>query len=197
MTHPGSATWAVTASHQRAGTLGQSPMFSTSVATRASLGSFPSHEPESSPPQQNKFCKPKPSRIPSLQKRVNAVGWHPSSLHSGHVHWPRGATDVALNVWVTKEQEGLKEEHALRILLLLCNPDTQSSVWATPPPRRLAYAGTNSRNRFRKNAIPCQAQIFISPGHARCGWFCSNPQTGLHSFSKPNSRKWATLAVAK
>ena len=45
----------------------------------------------------------------------------------------RGGPDIALDVWVTQEQEGLKVERLLRNLLLLCNPDAQSSVWATPP----------------------------------------------------------------
>ncbi len=45
----------------------------------------------------------------------------------------RGGPDIALDVWVTQEQEGLKGERVPRHLLLLCNPDTQSSVWATPP----------------------------------------------------------------
>ena len=45
---------------------------------------------------------------------------------------PRGGPDFALDVWVTKEQEGLKGERVPRNLLLLCNPDAQSSVWATP-----------------------------------------------------------------
>ena len=40
----------------------------------------------------------------------------------------RGGLNIALEVWVTKEQEGLKCEPVLRILLLLCNPDAQSSV---------------------------------------------------------------------
>ena len=44
----------------------------------------------------------------------------------------RGGPNIALDVWVTQEQEGLKGEHLLRKLLLLHNPDTQSSVWATP-----------------------------------------------------------------
>ncbi len=35
---------------------------------------------------------------------------------------------------MTLEHEGLKCEPVLRILWLLCNPDAQSSVWATPPP---------------------------------------------------------------
>ncbi len=46
----------------------------------------------------------------------------------------RGGPDIALDVWVTQEQEGLKGERVPRHLLWLCNPDTQSSVWAIPPP---------------------------------------------------------------
>ncbi len=37
---------------------------------------------------------------------------------------------------MTQEQEGLKGERLLRNLLLLHNPDAQSSVWATPPRRQ-------------------------------------------------------------
>ena len=48
----------------------------------------------------------------------------------------QGGPDAALSVWVTQEQEGLNSERLLRNLLLLCNPDIQSDVWATPPPRR-------------------------------------------------------------
>ena len=48
---------------------------------------------------------------------------------------PRGGPDFALDVWVTKEQEGLKGERVPRNLLLLCNPDAQSSVCATPSPK--------------------------------------------------------------
>ncbi len=44
-----------------------------------------------------------------------------------------GGPDIALDVWVTQEQEGLKGERHLRSLLLFHNPDAQSSVWATPP----------------------------------------------------------------
>ncbi len=45
----------------------------------------------------------------------------------------RGGPDIALDVWVTKEQEGWQEERLFCNLLLLHNPDAQSSVWATPP----------------------------------------------------------------
>ncbi len=47
----------------------------------------------------------------------------------------RGGPDIALDVWVTKEQEVLKDERLTRSLLLLHNSDAQSSVWATPPIR--------------------------------------------------------------
>ena len=40
---------------------------------------------------------------------------------------------MVLDVWVTQEQAGLKGGSLLRNILLLCKPDTQSSVWATPP----------------------------------------------------------------
>ncbi len=43
----------------------------------------------------------------------------------------RGGPDIALDVWVTKEQEGWKGERVLRNLLLLCNPDTPGSVRAS------------------------------------------------------------------
>jgi hypothetical protein len=42
-------------------------------------------------------------------------------------------TDIALDVWVTDEQEGLISERVLPNLLMLCNPDAQRSVRATPP----------------------------------------------------------------
>ena len=45
----------------------------------------------------------------------------------------RGGPDIALDVWVTQEQEGLNGERILSNLLLLHNPDAQSSDWATPP----------------------------------------------------------------
>ena len=48
----------------------------------------------------------------------------------------RGGPDIALDVWVSKEQEVLKDERLTRSLLLLHNPDAQSSVWATPPENR-------------------------------------------------------------
>ena len=46
-------------------------------------------------------------------------------------HWRRGGPDIALDVWVTQEQEGFAGERVLCHLLLLCNPDIQSSVWDT------------------------------------------------------------------
>ena len=45
----------------------------------------------------------------------------------------RGGPDIALDIWVTQEQEALKGECLLRNLSLFHNPDTPSSVWATPP----------------------------------------------------------------
>ncbi len=42
----------------------------------------------------------------------------------------RGGLNIALDVWVTQEQEGLKSERVPHNLLLLHNPDAQSSVWA-------------------------------------------------------------------
>ncbi len=42
-----------------------------------------------------------------------------------------GGPDIALDVWVTKEQEEWNAERVLHILLLFHNPDAQSSVWAT------------------------------------------------------------------
>ena len=51
-------------------------------------------------------------------------------LERGSTGW-QGGLDIALDVWVTKEQEGLKGRRVLCNLLLLHNPDTQSSVWAT------------------------------------------------------------------
>ena len=51
-----------------------------------------------------------------------------------------------MDVWVTQEQEGLAGERALRNLLLLCNPDTQSSVWATPP-----HSHSESDYKTKKN----------------------------------------------
>ncbi len=49
--------------------------------------------------------------------------------------YTQGGSDITWDVWVTQEQEGLKAEDVLRNLLLLHNPDAQSSVWATPPIR--------------------------------------------------------------
>ena len=57
----------------------------------------------------------------------------------------RGGPDIALDVWVTQEQEGLKGEPVPQILLGLCNPDTQSSVWATLPLTRSERGGANPR----------------------------------------------------
>ena len=45
----------------------------------------------------------------------------------------QGSPYAALSVWVTKEQEGSTGECVLCSLLLLHNPDAQSSVRATPP----------------------------------------------------------------
>ena len=50
-----------------------------------------------------------------------------------NVYDGRGGPDIALDVWVTQEQEGWNGERLPRHLLLFHNPDTQSSVWATPP----------------------------------------------------------------
>ena len=46
---------------------------------------------------------------------------------------------------MTQEQEGLKGEPVPQILLGLCNPDTQSSVWATLPLTRSERGGANPR----------------------------------------------------
>ena len=59
--------------------------------------------------------------------------------------WPK----LALGVWMTQEQEALKVERVLRNLLLLHNPDAQSSVWATPPRLRNMY-----RNLFGQDLLP-------------------------------------------
>ena len=45
---------------------------------------------------------------------------------------PRGGPDIALDVCVKQEQEGLKEERPPYSLLLLHNTDAQSSVCVTP-----------------------------------------------------------------
>ncbi len=52
----------------------------------------------------------------------SALGWFVAAP-SG-----RDGPDASLDIWVTKEHEGLKGEPILRNLFLLCNPDTQSSV---------------------------------------------------------------------
>ena len=53
------------------------------------------------------------------------------------VHWlaseRRGGPDIALDVWVTKEQEGLNGERLHRNFLLFNDLDAQSGVWATSP----------------------------------------------------------------
>lgn len=61
--------------------------------------------------------------------------WLVSHLHD------LGGTEIALDVWVTQEQEGLKGGRFLRSLLLFHNPDTQSSVWVTPP--SIAFLASN------------------------------------------------------
>ena len=78
---------------------------------------------------------------------------HPPVISSSDMHemW-RGGPDIALDVWVTKEQEGLKGERVLCNLLLLHNPDAQSSVWATPPYALADASGCWFRGRTRSRA---------------------------------------------
>ena len=65
----------------------------------------------------------------------------------------RGDPDIALDVWVTKEQEGFAGERVLCHLLWLCNPDTQSSVWATPPPHAKTLAAQSDRQWHPKSLL--------------------------------------------
>ena len=80
------------------------------------------------------------SRLCGWPRRGEGVDWELFPLRQG-----RGGPDVALNVWVTQEQEGFRSGPVLRVLVLLCNPDTQSSVWATPSlPGRLDHVFRDS-----------------------------------------------------
>ena len=64
---------------------------------------------------------------------------------------PQGEPDIALDVWVTKAQEGLKGERGLRSLLLLHNSDAQSSVRATRRMRFTESPYSLSSVTFRMN----------------------------------------------
>ena len=44
-----------------------------------------------------------------------------------------GGSVIAWDVWLTKEKEGLKGVHVLSNLLLLHDPEAQSSIRASPP----------------------------------------------------------------
>lgn len=48
-------------------------------------------------------------------------------------------TNIALDVWVTDEQEGLISERVLPNLLVIGNPDAQSSIRATPANQRVGF----------------------------------------------------------
>ncbi len=93
-----------------------------------------------------------------------------------------GGPDIAWDVWVTQEQEGLKGEPFLYILLLLCNPDTQSSVWATPPPTLSTRVLMEIRQMHRSNLATLALCLIL----AGCGK-SEAPQAGTDNTPAPES----------
>ena len=65
----------------------------------------------------------------------------------------RGVPDIALDVWVTQDREGLKGERHLHSLLLFHNPDAQSSVLPTCflGKARRARTGTTGNNNTKSS----------------------------------------------
>ena len=70
---------------------------------------------------------------------------------------------------MTQDHEGLKDGPVLYSLLLLCNPDAQSSVWATPlqptlgcPGCRFGRPGRRSRKAFMRRKLPLGKPLVLS-----------------------------------
>ena len=62
----------------------------------------------------------------------------------------QGGSDIAWDVWVTQEQEGLPIEPTLNHLVWLCNPDAPSSVRANRP---LHWRSSSARNYARLRGL--------------------------------------------